>query len=128
MATRREAAAGGLGPELVDLLLAGRGAPSPVEPHPDAFDIFALSDADLRTAWRTHRLALLKEAGRRGLGRPIWAETAFDIPGWPRDLDFALAHSALHGAPLPSWATHTAADLTVLRQRLLAILSDAPET
>ena len=38
----------------------------------------ALDDALCRATWRQHRAAIIVEAKRRGLPRPLWAETQFD--------------------------------------------------
>ena len=61
---------------VVDILIEGvsRGDP--------AFDSleFMLSDQsdELPALWRAHRAALLKEAERRGIVRPIWGEMRYD--------------------------------------------------
>ena len=64
---------------VVDILIEGvsRGDP--------AFDSleFMLSPAseELPAIWRAHRPALLKEAERRGVPRPIWGELHYELEG-----------------------------------------------
>ena len=63
---------------VVDILIEGvsRG-----DPHFDSLE-FMLSPAsdELPAIWRAHRPALLKEAERRGIRRPLWGELHYDDP------------------------------------------------
>ena len=72
--------------ELIDVLLSGwaAGANRPESQGDDAFRVFEYSDEGLRDVWRRHRPALLAEAARRGLPRPVWAELRYEIdpPPW----------------------------------------------
>ena len=60
-------------PELVDVLLEGWGCPTRPD-SPDPFRIFDLSTGDFARLWRKHRPALMKEAQRRGIPKPMGLE------------------------------------------------------
>jgi hypothetical protein len=68
---------------IVDILIEGvsRG-----DPALDSLEYMLSEQSDeLPALWRAHRAALLKEAERRGIARPIWGEMHFvdtqDTPG-----------------------------------------------
>ena len=64
---------------VVDILIDGvsRG-----DPHFDSLEFMLSPESDvLPELWRVHRSALLNEAERRGIARPIWGELHYDATG-----------------------------------------------
>ena len=71
--TRRTVPEDELFPELVNVLVEGWGGPTR-DDSPRSFDVFLLSEDDLREIAHRHRDVLQREAQRRGLARAYYAE------------------------------------------------------